>query len=297
MTDDDDLTDDGEVYVRLAPEDYAVARLAAARTGETVDEWAARLVAEAVEDSGPVVEREGLSQQRGLFNAALDGVGDDWFTGDRLRSRIEVIDRRLAVVDRPWETQPVVVALDVDGVLNRTMKGDPLFDPDWQIHNVVLRKALLDGSPFIRGYGKVDVDGMIAINPALHGSWINRLLARGVDVVWATTWQEAANDVLPPLLGIPELPVAVSTRFEYPQFGYAKSRDSAAWKAQLLQSQSPGRRIIWIDDNGGEYLAAGRPEPTHLVRPEPSVGLTAKQMRLVDRIVDRHLAAQAARPQ
>lgn len=136
---------------------------------------------------------------------------------------------------------------------------------------------------------------MICINPAWHGTWINSLFVKGADVRWSTTWQEAANDVLPPILGIPELPVAVSTRIEYTRIGYIKDRDSAAWKAETLKNQHPGHRVIWIDDNGGDYLEAWRPEPTHLIRPDPAVGLTLEQMRLVGHIVDRHLAARAAR--
>lgn len=84
----------------------------------------ARLLAEAVEDAGPDIERTSLLASRVRFEAGL--LGDLYrFDRDHVIDQIEAIDRRLAVVDRPWENQPVLVALDVDGVLHKTVRSDP----------------------------------------------------------------------------------------------------------------------------------------------------------------------------
>jgi hypothetical protein len=45
----------------------------------------------------------------------------------------------------------------------------------------------------------------VRVNPG-HGAWIAELLG-AFDVIWATSWNEDANRLLAPLLGIAPLPV------------------------------------------------------------------------------------------
>jgi len=72
--------------------------------------------------------------------------------------------------------------------------------------------------------------------------WIQFLLERGVEVQWATTWQHWANTYFGEALGF-TLPVAVDT-----ERTILKGR-SPEWKAAQLESQFPGRPMLWIDDN------------------------------------------------
>lgn len=140
--------------------------------------------------------------------------------------QIKKAGKRLAVLGA-WVAQPVVVAIDVDGVLNPTKRDQS--GPGWESRDVVIRKELVHESLFFRGYGQIDINGTVSLNRSLHGKWLNGLLARGVEVVWASTWDAAANEVLAPLLGIVELPVAVSTRITPPRIGDIKHGDSAHW--------------------------------------------------------------------
>lgn len=138
-----------------------------------------------------------------------------------------------------------IVALDVDGVLNADAFPD--------VHELVIPVADQPRSPFLRGGGQVEMRLTIHIDPAL-GPWITALREHA-DVVWATTWENAANVHLAPLLGIDPLPVAVSVAEHPPRFGYVKNADSAGWKASALRDQFPGRPLVWVDDNAWGYRA------------------------------------------
>ncbi|APZ33935.1 hypothetical protein BOH66_06430 [Microbacterium aurum] len=74
--------------------------------------------------------------------------------------------------------------------------------------------------------------------------WVHDLLGRGVDVVWATTWQHHANTYFSPVLGFPDLAVAVvgdGSRFEEP----------VEWKSAQLSTDPrwEGRALVWVDDD------------------------------------------------
>jgi hypothetical protein len=88
-------------------------------------------------------------------------------------------------------------------------------------------------------YGEVGVDG----NPLLtrldprHGP---RLLALGLELVWATTWSMEANEVIAPRPGLPELPLVERTEDEPANGIYWKTSDVLTWAA--------GRPFVWFDD-------------------------------------------------
>ena len=133
----------------------------------------------------------------------------------------------------------------------------------------------------------VDVDGVISLfgfdeppkRQAVHFELIDgmvhcislpageRLLRLGdhYEMVWATGWEDRANDYLPNILGVPELP--------YLTFNGAARFGSAHWKLGPLEDYCQGRAMAWIDDNFDEscYEWAQRREwPTLLVPTEPS---------------------------
>lgn len=85
--------------------------------------------------------------------------------------------------------------------------------------------------------------------------WVNDLLARGIDVVWASTWLEAANTVFGPVLGFPQLPVVLSAEgWSGPTVGDAK--------VQQVARRFDGRPLLLVTDlpplNGRRALGESR---------------------------------------
>lgn len=139
-----------------------------------------------------------------------------------------------------------ILAVDVDGVIS-------LFDFDEPPDRTVARFELIDGMVHCISLGA--------------GERLRRL-SEHYDLVWATGWEDRANDTLPHLLGLPQLPVV--------NFGSAAEFGSAHWKLGPLHRAGKGRALAWIDDNLDESCyewARKRPEPTLLVPTEPRVGL------------------------
>lgn len=77
------------------------------------------------------------------------------------------------------------------------------------------------------------------LDPA-HGA---RLLALPCVLMWATAWMADANDVIAPLLGLPEL--AVCALPEAPEEDVA---DRLHWKTRALVEAAAGRPFVWVDD-------------------------------------------------
>jgi len=111
------------------------------------------------------------------------------------------------------------------------------------------------------------VDGMVHCISLLAGERLLRL-SEHYELVWATGWEEKANDYLPNILGLPELP--------HISFDGAARFGSAHWKLGPLEEYASGRAVAWIDDNFNEGCyewAEQRTEPTLLVPTEPHLGI------------------------
>ena len=130
----------------------------------------------------------------------------------------------------------------------------------------------------------LDVDGVISLfgfpsrePPPGRFHWIDgvmhcidetcgervRALSERYEVIWATGWEEKANEYLPHLLSLPtrELPVL--------SFGGRARFGSAHWKVDVIDEYARGRAAAWIDDfldEECEAWARFRREPTLLVR-------------------------------
>ena len=147
-------------------------------------------------------------------------------------------------MDRP------ILAIDVDGVIS-------LFGFDEPPASTVARFELIDG-----------VVHCISL-PA--GERLRRL-GDHYDMVWATGWEEKANDYMPNVLGMPELPFLT--------FEGAARFGSAHWKLAPLDKYGKGRPMAWIDDSFDESCyewARERDEPTLLVPTESDLGLEEAQ--------------------
>jgi hypothetical protein len=142
----------------------------------------------------------------------------------------------------------------------------------------------------------VDVDGVISLfgfqgNRPPEGSfhWIDGiphfLSARAgehllelwplFELVWASGWEEKANEYLPHLLGLPgPLP--------HLSFEHAVGSSGAHWKLDAIDRYCGSRPLAWVDDSFNDAChewAAAREAPTLLVRTQPESGLTQHEAR------------------
>jgi Swiss Army Knife RNA repair-like protein len=141
----------------------------------------------------------------------------------------------------------------------------------------------------------VDVDGVISLFGFSHAGlppgrlhWVDgvahcisdscgerlRLLEQRYEMVWATGWEEKANEYLPFLLELGgEYPVLTFDGLA--EFG------TAHWKLGAIDRYAADRPAAWIDDSLDrecERWARNRPAPTLLIRTDPAVGLSEEHV-------------------
>ena len=149
--------------------------------------------------------------------------------------------------------QPLLL-LDVDGVLNPlALRPPPGFSVQW-------------------------IDGYEVALSGKHREWLGELV-RSFELVWATTWEDSANESIGPLLGLPELPVV----------RFSGERTGDTWKLEAVRSAVGDRPLVWIDDElflDAYEWAQGRDAPTLLIRPSSSVGMTASHFDEICRFRD-----------
>jgi HAD domain in Swiss Army Knife RNA repair proteins len=138
-----------------------------------------------------------------------------------------------------------LLLLDVDGVLNPF--AAPACPPGYTEHD------LFPGEEPVRLC-------------AAHGPWLQELATR-FQIVWATAWGADANQLLAPLLQLPDLPV-----IRFPPVPF-HPRD----KLPAIIRFARHRPLTWIDDAlppGAHAWAATRRAPTLLIGIDPAEGLT-----------------------
>ncbi|WP_250402873.1 HAD domain-containing protein [Streptomyces cellostaticus] len=112
-----------------------------------------------------------------------------------------------------------------------------------------------------------------------------RLAALPCELVWATTWEEAANTDIAPLLGLPPLPVV-----HWPEPSDAQKREDQwfglHWKTRTLAAWADERPFIWVDDEitdaDQDWVSTRHPTPALLHRIASSRGLTDKDFAVLD---------------
>ena len=114
------------------------------------------------------------------------------------------------------------------------------------------------------------VDGVAHCIPRDVGPRLVRL-DQHFELVWATGWEEKANEYLPFILELPrpELPCLV--------FQGRAVFGSAHWKLGAIDEYAGGRPAAWIDDNlddACQLWALHREAPTLLVQTESPTGIT-----------------------
>jgi len=108
-------------------------------------------------------------------------------------------------------------------------------------------------------------------------------LAARFDLVWASGWEERAEEHLPHLLGLPARLPFLSFPRGTAGAGAGRVTD-AHWKLGSIDAYAGKRPLAWIDDafNPACHAWAGaRPAPTLLVQTAPEDGLTAREARLL----------------
>jgi hypothetical protein len=145
------------------------------------------------------------------------------------------------------EEKPIL-ALDVDGVISLFGFDGPLDEPPGRFHLI---------------------SGMAHCIPEETGERLARL-ADAYEIVWATGWEDRANEMLPSILGLPDdLPFL--TFDGRARFG------TAHWKVEAIDEYAGDRPVAWIDDCLDETChawAQKRTGPTLLVPTDSDQGLT-----------------------
>ena len=123
------------------------------------------------------------------------------------------------------------------------------------------------------------VDGIPHCLPPAGGERLARL-AESFELVWATGWEEKANEYLPHLLRLPfrELP--------YLTFDGRAVFGTAHWKLDAIDAYAGDRPMAWIDDSIDEECQAWarrRPAPTLIVQAESPVGITDEHVARLER--------------
>jgi hypothetical protein len=148
-------------------------------------------------------------------------------------------------------SKPPILFVDIDGVIS-LFGFDRAAPPPGRFHTV-------DGIPHWIG--------------ELSGIHLARLAPR-FELVWASGWEERANEHLPHVLELPsELPTLSFDNT--PVFG------EAHWKIAAVDRYASGRPAAWIDDSLDERChawAESRSEPTFLLETDPAVGITGEHV-------------------
>jgi hypothetical protein len=114
------------------------------------------------------------------------------------------------------------------------------------------------------------IDGVAHCIPLDVGDRILRL-SRRFELVWATGWEEKANEYLPHILELPTGNLPCLLFQGQAVFG------SAHWKLEAISEYAADRPAAWIDDNIDDacrHWAVDREAPTLLVETESAVGIT-----------------------
>jgi hypothetical protein len=99
--------------------------------------------------------------------------------------------------------------------------------------------------------------------------------AYGFELVWATSWQDEANEFIAPAIGLPALPVIALPGRD------RRDWHRTTWKWDAVAEFAADRPLAWVDDEFHdswnikriEPFTAARTAPTALCNIDPRVGL------------------------
>jgi len=147
-----------------------------------------------------------------------------------------------------------LLMVDIDGVISLfgvPGRGDSQAPPRGSLHSV---------------------DGMVHFLSATAAAHLLEL-SQVYELVWASGWEERAEEHLPRLLGLP-------AGLPYLRFDREPGGSGSHWKLEVIERFAGGRALAWVDDCLNEAChrwAAERESPTLLVATDPRHGLTARE--------------------
>ncbi len=162
-----------------------------------------------------------------------------------------------------------LLMIDIDGVLS--LFAGPAAALDGR------PEARTDEAPAVSWHSIEGIPHFLSATAAAH------LLALGdlYEMVWASGWEERADEHLPHLLGLPAgMPFLRFERAAARPAPDAHRTRAAHWKLAAVEAHAGGRPLAWIDDALDEEChawAASREAPTLLVQTDPRIGLTERE--------------------
>ncbi|KAK1186467.1 hypothetical protein B7755_046320 [Streptomyces sp. NBS 14/10] len=134
-----------------------------------------------------------------------------------------------------------VLLVDVDGPLNPYAARPHRRPEGYETHRLLTPRWHAAERRRLNEWGLPDKPVKplrVWLNPD-HGP---ALASLPYDLVWATTWEEEANDFLAPLLGLPTLPFV-----PWPE-PRPEPENGVFWKTPSIVTWARGRPFAWVDD-------------------------------------------------
>jgi hypothetical protein len=160
------------------------------------------------------------------------------------------------------------------------MKPLLLLDVDGPLNPFLMDRATAAAKGYRLYY--IEVGGTVypvLLNPQ-HGTAL-RELADLVELVWATTWQDDANALLSPLLGLPTDLRVIPLHADHPRDPWYRG----CWKTAAVLDWVGRQPFAWLDDEVNrfdrDWLAARTPADVLLCNISPGVGLTDEDFAAV----------------
>lgn len=153
-----------------------------------------------------------------------------------------------------------VILLDVDGPLNPFAAKATKRPEGYQTHR--MRPSTWVATKPLK----------VWLNP-LHGP---ALMGLGVEVIWATMWENEANEWISPHIGLPKLAFIDWTDWDYrnPEKLHPKTKRILSWMAE----NRPDSDFLWIDDEptgtDKTYIDENFPNSGNIMKISPRIGLT-----------------------
>jgi hypothetical protein len=155
-----------------------------------------------------------------------------------------------------------LLMVDIDGVIS-------LFGARWP--------SAGEGAPAADEGSFHSIDGIPHFLSATAAAHLHGLAAL-FEIVWASGWEEKADEYLPGLLGLP-------AGLPFLRFPRAVGKANAHWKLEAIDTYALGRPLAWIDDAltpACHQWAEAREAPTLLVQTRPELGLTEHEAVLLE---------------
>jgi hypothetical protein len=165
-----------------------------------------------------------------------------------------VDERDPDALHRPLVPRRPLLMVDIDGVIS-LFAFDARSQPSGSFHSI-------DGIPHF--LSSTAAEHLLA-------------LASNFELVWASGWEEKANEYLPHLLGLPTLP--------HLSFERSVGRANAHWKLDAIETYAGARPLAWIDDAFNDAChewASARDVATLLVETTPASGLTQREALILE---------------